>query len=51
MLKKVLINKLDFKTLIFETSLFINKSIGIIIYIYVNDLAIINPTKCERGRP
>jgi len=35
MLKKVLINKLDFKTLISETNLFINKSISIIIYIYI----------------
>jgi len=45
MLKEVLINKLGFKILVSETSLFINKSIGIIICIYINDLAIINPIK------
>jgi hypothetical protein len=44
-LKEVLINKLGFKTLVSEPSLFINKTIGIIIYIYIDDLVIINPTK------
>jgi len=45
MLKKVLINKLNFKTLVFETNLFINKSIDIIIYVYINDLVTISLIK------
>jgi hypothetical protein len=44
-LKEILVNKLGFKTLISESSIFINKSINIIICIYINDLAIISPSK------
>jgi hypothetical protein len=44
-LKEILVNKLGFKTLISESSIFINKSINIIIYIYINDLIVISPSK------
>jgi hypothetical protein len=44
-LKKVLINKLGFKILISKSSIFINKSTNIIIYVYINDLVIINFSK------
>ena len=42
-LKNILLNKLGFKTLISENSIFINKELNIIISLYVDDLAIIGP--------
>jgi hypothetical protein len=42
-LKNVLLNKLGFKTLISENSIFINKELNIIISLYVDNLVIIRP--------
>ncbi|TVY31370.1 hypothetical protein LCER1_G009428, partial [Lachnellula cervina] len=42
-LKEVLITKLGFESLLSEASIFINRSIGVIITVYINDLAIIGP--------
>ena len=43
-LKDVLLNKLGFKPLLAENSIFINRTTGIIITVYVDDLAIIGPS-------
>jgi len=40
-LKEVLINKLNFEPLLAEGSIFINKSTGIILCVYVDDIAVI----------
>jgi len=40
-LKEVLINKLKFESLLAEGSIFINRSTGIILCVYVDDIAII----------
>jgi hypothetical protein len=44
-LKEVLINKLKFESLLAEGSIFINWSTGIILCVYVNDIAIIGPNQ------
>jgi hypothetical protein len=43
MLKEVLINKLNFESLLAEKSIFINRSTSIILYVYVDDITIISP--------
>jgi hypothetical protein len=42
-LKEVLINKLKFESLLAEGSIFINRSTGIILCVYVDDIVIIGP--------
>ena len=44
-LKEVLINKLKFESLLAEGSIFINRSTGIILCVYVDDIAIIDPNQ------
>jgi hypothetical protein len=44
-LKEVLLNKLDFKSLLAEGSIFINQSTGIILCVYVDDIAVIGPNQ------
>jgi hypothetical protein len=43
--KEVLINKLNFESLLAEKNIFINRSTGIILYIYVDDIAVIGPSQ------
>jgi hypothetical protein len=45
MLKEVLINKLNFESLLAERNIFINRSISIILYVYVDDIAVIGPSQ------
>jgi hypothetical protein len=44
-LKEVLLNKLDFKSLLAEGSIFINQSTSIILCVYVDDIAVIGPNQ------
>jgi hypothetical protein len=44
-LKEVLINKLKFESLLAEGSIFINRFTGIILCVYVDDIAIIDPNQ------
>jgi hypothetical protein len=43
--KKVLINKLGFRYFSFENNVFVNDKIGVIIIVYIDDLAIIGLNK------
>jgi hypothetical protein len=45
MLKEVLTNKLNFKSLLAKGSIFINQSTSIILCVYVDDIAIIGPNQ------
>jgi len=44
-LKKVLIYKLKLKLLLFKNTIFYNKKLNIIIYLYIDNLIIINSNK------
>jgi Reverse transcriptase (RNA-dependent DNA polymerase) len=44
-LKKVLINKLNFENLLAERNIFINRSTSIILYVYIDDIAVIGPSQ------
>ena len=44
-LKEVLINKLNFKSLLTEGNIFINRSTSIILYVYMDDIAVISPSQ------
>jgi hypothetical protein len=44
-LKEVLINKLNFESLLAEGNIFINRSTSIILCVYVDDIAVIGPSQ------
>jgi Reverse transcriptase (RNA-dependent DNA polymerase) len=44
-LKEVLINKLNFESLLAERNIFINRSTSIILYVYVDDITVIGPSQ------
>jgi uncharacterized membrane protein (DUF485 family) len=44
-LKEILINKLNFESLLAEKNIFINRSTSIILCVYIDDIAVISPSQ------